>query len=103
MGAKARGLSCIFAFSWPAFLLACHVQLGLPTHLPDCPTHLPQLGMMAGIFPRHVIEYFSTHQAAVPERMGQLARSHEGVTILFMDIVGFTSMAKEVEPRGVMT
>ena len=44
--------------------------------------------MMSGIFPRHIIEHFSTTSEAVPERMGQLARTHEGVTILFMDIVG---------------
>ena len=47
-----------------------------------------QLSMLSGLFPRHVIEYFSTHAEAVPEHMGQLARTHEGVTILFMDIVG---------------
>ena len=35
--------------------------------------------------------------------MGQLARTHKDVTILFMDIVGFTSMAKQVEPQAVMT
>jgi hypothetical protein len=44
--------------------------------------------MLSGLFPRHVIEYFSTHAEAVPEHMGRLARNHEGVTILFMDIVG---------------
>ena len=85
--------------------------------------------MMSGIFPRHIIEHFSSQATAVPEHMGQLARSHENVTILFMDIVGeslepsvgptdnfilptdevqckrpgFTSMAKEVEPKAVMT
>ena len=39
----------------------------------------------------------------VPEHMGQLARSHANVTILFMDMVGFTSMANEVAPCLVMT
>ena len=88
-----------------------------------------QLSMLSGLFPRHVIEYFSTHAEAVPEHMGQLARTHEGVTILFMDIVGasacligllwwhpmptdadwstfasgFTTMSKEVEASVVMT
>lgn len=57
--------------------------------------------MLSDIFPRHVIEYFSATSAAAAcnsaaaepvggdaEAMGRLARSHEGVTILFMDIVG---------------
>eukprot|EP00983_Pelagomonas_calceolata_P081896 1155740-Pelagomonas_calceolata.AAC.1 len=32
--------------------------------------------------------------AAVPQHVGQLARAHKGVTLLFMDIVGFTQMSK---------
>jgi len=31
---------------------------------------------------------------SVPEHVGQLARSHEAVTLLFMDICGFTAMSK---------
>ena len=70
----------------------------------SAPCALPQLSMMAGIFPRHIIEHFSyPTEVPVPELMGQLARTHEGITILFMDIVSFTSMAKEVEPQAVMT
>ncbi|KAL6765969.1 guanylate cyclase [Haematococcus lacustris] len=37
-----------------------------------------------------------------PEEVAQLARQHKDVTLLFMDIVGFTSMAKEVAPETVM-
>jgi class 3 adenylate cyclase len=33
--------------------------------------------------------------------MSSLANSHEAVTILFTDIVGFTSMSKEVAPHQV--
>ena len=62
--------------------------------------------MLSDIFPRHVIEFISLNglagglaasggdpsttaaAAAVPEQMGQLARHHEDVTIMFMDIVG---------------
>ena len=60
--------------------------------------------MLCGIFPRHIIEFLSTRNlSSVPEHYGALARSHEDITILFMDIVGFTSMAKEVEPVAIMT
>eukprot|EP00983_Pelagomonas_calceolata_P040702 1137740-Pelagomonas_calceolata.AAC.1 len=31
---------------------------------------------------------------AVPRHVAQLAHAHKGVTLLFMDIVGFTSMCK---------
>jgi hypothetical protein len=54
--------------------------------------------MLSDIFPRHIIEYLSsdgppsTKGGLVDldraERMGRLARTHHGITILFMDIVG---------------
>ena len=44
------------------------------------------------------INFSYPREVPVPELMGQLARTHEGVTILSMDIVGFTSMAKEFHP-----
>lgn len=34
--------------------------------------------------------------SAVPMNVNQIARRHSGVTLLFMDIKGFTSMAQEV-------
>mmetsp|Transcript_26358 Transcript_26358/g.71294 ORF Transcript_26358/g.71294 Transcript_26358/m.71294 type:complete len:144 (+) Transcript_26358:182-613(+) len=39
---------------------------------------------------------------AVPAHVSRLARGHLGVTLLFMDICGYTSMSKEVEPVQVM-
>ena len=70
----------------------------------NLPPPRPQLQMLCGIFPRHIIEFLSMRNlAAVPENYGALARSHEDITILFMDIVGFTSMSKEVQPALVMT
>ena len=33
---------------------------------------------------------------------GRLARSHVDVTLMFMDMVGFTAMSKEVEAADVM-
>lgn len=63
-----------------------------------------QLKMLGGIFPRHVIEFMSfTDEKQRLETIGGLARDHPHATILFMDIVGFTSMAKQVEPQVVMT
>lgn len=69
--------------------------------------------MLSDIFPRHVIEFISFYGLAassaaagsgpagldagaaaaaalesVPEQMGQLARTHQEVSIMFMDIVG---------------
>ena len=57
--------------------------------------------MLSDIFPRHVIEFISFSMMAggaeasaagaavtIAEQMGQLARNHEDVTIMFMDIVG---------------
>ncbi|KAJ9531398.1 hypothetical protein QJQ45_006894 [Haematococcus lacustris] len=50
-----------------------------------------------------VVEYLSTSKNVnVPEQMAQLARRHKDVTLLFMDIVGFTAMSKEVAPETVM-
>ncbi|GFH22663.1 guanylate cyclase domain-containing protein, partial [Haematococcus lacustris] len=50
-----------------------------------------------------VVEYLSTSKNVnVPEQMAQLARRHKDVTLLFMDIVGFTAMSKEVAPEAVM-
>ena len=61
------------------------------------------------MFPRHVLEYIvkdgSLHaageEAASPPCPGSLAGSHDNITIMFMDIVGFTTMSKEVEPVEV--
>ncbi len=40
---------------------------------------------MSSIFPKHVIEFLSMRSTeAVPQHIGALARSHTGVTILFM-------------------
>uniref|UniRef100_A0A7S3VPL3 Guanylate cyclase domain-containing protein n=2 Tax=Dunaliella tertiolecta TaxID=3047 RepID=A0A7S3VPL3_DUNTE len=68
------------------------------------------------MFPRHVLEYMVAKQHShnspdLPVRLpspsqapnaNQLASSHENVTILFTDIVGFTAMSKEVKPDQVM-
>ena len=60
-----------------------------------------QLSMLEEMFPRHVLEFIMG--AAPPEStLGDLAYQHDDVTILFMDIVGFTSMSKEVPAQMVM-
>jgi hypothetical protein len=38
----------------------------------------------------------------VNRRLDKLATKHECVTLFFCDIVGFTTMSKEVEPEAVM-
>ena len=59
--------------------------------------------MMAGMFPRHMIEFIGLHGAvSVPENVAQLSHSHEDISVLFLDIVSFTSMAKEANPQDVM-
>lgn len=61
-----------------------------------------QLSMLEQLFPRHIIEYML---ARVPGRGGRnlrdLANTHDKVMCLFCDVVGFTSMSKEVEPSQV--
>ena len=49
-----------------------------------------QLSMLSQIFPRHVVDFLSEGgtSAQVPQEIARLARSHDEVTILFMDIVG---------------
>jgi class 3 adenylate cyclase len=57
------------------------------------------------MFPRHVLEYMvargSGSQLLSNSEVGGLATSHKDVTIMFMDIVGFTTMSKSVRPAQV--
>eukprot|EP00200_Dunaliella_tertiolecta_P002526 CAMPEP_0202348956 /NCGR_PEP_ID=MMETSP1126-20121109/6653_1 /ASSEMBLY_ACC=CAM_ASM_000457 /TAXON_ID=3047 /ORGANISM="Dunaliella tertiolecta, Strain CCMP1320" /LENGTH=658 /DNA_ID=CAMNT_0048940695 /DNA_START=339 /DNA_END=2315 /DNA_ORIENTATION=- len=62
-----------------------------------------QLELLANIMPQHAIQFLALESSeAVPEHVGQLARAHKSATLMFMDICGFTSMSKEVEPVQVM-
>ncbi|KAF5832603.1 nucleotide cyclase [Dunaliella salina] len=62
-----------------------------------------QLELLSGCMPQHAIQFLALQStAAVPQNVGQLARAHKGVTLLFMDIVGFTAMSKAVEPQEIM-
>ncbi|GIL78976.1 hypothetical protein Vretifemale_8354 [Volvox reticuliferus] len=72
--------------------------------------------LLENIFPRHVLEHIAHSAAVNQERASQFnlrmlsampdltktATDHEQVTILFADIVGFTSMCKEVPAKAVM-
>jgi len=62
-----------------------------------------QLELISSIMPQHAVQFLALEStAAVPEHVGRLARAHKGVTLMFMDICGFTAMCKEVEPVEVM-
>eukprot|EP00798_Chlamydomonas_sp_ICE-L_P017662 gene17662-24010_t len=61
-----------------------------------------QLSILAQSFPKHVIDYMCGSSEEQEMAYGSLARSHEGVTILFMDIVGFTTMSKNVASADVL-
>ena len=53
------------------------------------------------MFPRHVLEHVVRGPPKDPDHVSGLATFHECTTIMFMDIVGFTSMSKEVQPDQV--
>ena len=71
-----------------------------------------QLQMLLLLFPRHVLEHIlnglaQTTKSAVSARPAAnytacIACSHANVTLLFMDVVGFTTMSKQVPPDQVM-
>ena len=45
-----------------------------------------QLEMLSNIFPRHVLNFLTENNA--PELLGRIAKAHNEVTIMFMDVVG---------------
>ncbi|KAJ9529772.1 hypothetical protein QJQ45_014550, partial [Haematococcus lacustris] len=61
-----------------------------------------QLSMLSQIFPRHVIEALSMGAEIDVDTIARLARSHRDVSILFMDIAGFTAMSKDVPAEEVI-
>ncbi|KAF5826866.1 hypothetical protein DUNSADRAFT_1865 [Dunaliella salina] len=64
-----------------------------------------QLAMLSQIFPRHVIHALSTDGAVTLDNIADLTCSHADVTILFLDIVSFTSTCGKgsVSPESVIT
>ncbi len=66
-----------------------------------------QLHMLQQMFPQHVLELILGRGVANLVGEGgvakSLARSHDSVTIMFLDVVGYTSMSEQVEPAEVMT
>eukprot|EP00798_Chlamydomonas_sp_ICE-L_P031579 gene31579-6776_t len=61
-----------------------------------------QTDMLASMFPRHVLEHMVGVQDCETPNLSELARSHEDVTVMFIDVVGFTSMSNEVPSQSVM-
>ncbi|KAG1661575.1 hypothetical protein FOA52_009575 [Chlamydomonas sp. UWO 241] len=75
-----------------------HMELGLEALARS------QLNVLSQGFPRHIVEFFTSVQATdLTAHMGDLARSHKQVTILFMDIAGFTTMSRDVPASAVLT
>ncbi|KAG1668428.1 hypothetical protein FOA52_015958 [Chlamydomonas sp. UWO 241] len=65
-----------------------------------------QLNVLSQGFPRHIVEFFTTvneSELTATANMGNLARSHKQVTVLFMDIADFTSMSRDVPASAVLT
>ncbi|KAG1668429.1 hypothetical protein FOA52_015959 [Chlamydomonas sp. UWO 241] len=63
-----------------------------------------QLNVLSQGFPRHIVEFFaSVKDSDLTANMGNLARSHKQVTVLFMDIADFTSMSRDVPAAAVLT
>lgn len=61
-----------------------------------------QLSMLEQLFPRHVIEYMLSNKHGYNTRnLTHLAHQHDNVVVLFTDVVGFTTMSKEVQPSQV--
>eukprot|EP00798_Chlamydomonas_sp_ICE-L_P026331 gene26331-17430_t len=61
-----------------------------------------QTDMLASMFPRHVLEHMVGMQDSETPNLSELARSHEDITVRFIDVVGFTSMSNEVPSQSVM-
>ncbi|MEW5319034.1 MAG: hypothetical protein WDW38_010210 [Sanguina aurantia] len=60
--------------------------------------------LLESVFPRHVIEELTQRVISPnPNRLDKhMATSHEQVTILFADLVGFTTMSEQLLPEQVM-
>jgi class 3 adenylate cyclase len=63
-------------------------------HRPDKPSQGDQEHFLYQAFPRHVADVLKAGGKMEPE-------SHDNITIFFSDIVGFTSIASQVEPLKV--
>ncbi|KAG1661099.1 hypothetical protein FOA52_012088 [Chlamydomonas sp. UWO 241] len=59
-----------------------------------------QAKLLFQIYPRHVLEALAAQGDSID--MTSTAKSHDDVTIMFLDIVGFTSMSDQVAPSKVM-
>lgn len=60
---------------------------------------MTQLKMLSEIYPKHIINALHSHKT----EGHNIARHHECVSVMFCDIVGFTSMCKQLQPSQVMT
>lgn len=56
-----------------------------------------QADLICSIYPKHIVD--SLYQSDV---INMIARTHDCVTIMFADIVGFTEMSERVSPNVVM-
>ena len=64
-----------------------------------------QLSMLEELFPRHIIEHMLARdpgsRGTKERNLKGLANMHDKVMVLFCDVVGFTTMSKDVEASEV--
>lgn len=62
-----------------------------------------QLDIMCESMPRHIVEFLMTQKSTdISTSIESLTRCHSNVTIMFLDIVGFTTIAKRIGPTNVI-
>lgn len=62
-----------------------------------------QLNIMSDNMPWHIVKFLMTQKVTqIPTNMESLTRYHSNVTIMFIDIVGFTNIARRLEPRYII-
>lgn len=65
---------------------------------------ISQLDMLSEQMPRHIIEHLvNKNKSKMDDKVNSLSRKHYGVSIMFLDIVGFTRLSKQIGDIEVMS